>query len=151
MAACTPILQFVQKKGVIKMLGRRVLLICSGRALTDWALELKSAGFSVLPILKITEARTLITGGRFDIVLVMDQYENEGFEAVWKAASANGVPLLVAYSSPEQSIETTNSEFQTCTIHSVSDLTKIISEILDTRSERKPKTDKPDSFKKGAG
>jgi hypothetical protein len=113
------------------MLGKRALLICSGRALTDWALELKSAGFSVLPILKISEAQTLVTGGRFDIVLIMDQYEDEGFEAVRKAASANGVPLLVVYSSQERPFVATNLEILMCSIRSGNDLIKVVSEILD--------------------
>lgn len=146
-----PIFQFVQKKGVIKVPGKRALLICSGRALTDWALELKADGFSVLPVLKIAEARTLVTGGRFDIVLVMDQYEDEGFEAVRKAAAANGVPLLVVYSSPERPIVATNSEIQMCAIHSGGDLTKVVSGILSARTGRRSKGEKPDSFKKTAG
>ena len=151
MAASIPILQFVPKKGVIKMLGRRILLICSGQALTDWAQELKSAGFLVLPILKITEAQTLVAGGRFDIVLVMDQYEDEGFESVQKAASANGVPLLGVYSSPERPIGATNSEFPMCAIRTGSDLTRVVTEILEARAGRTSKEEKPDSFKKSAG
>jgi len=151
MAASIPILQFVETKGVIKMLGRRILLICSGRALTDWAQELKSAGFSVLPILKIAEAQALVAGGRFDIVLVMDQFEDEGFASVQKAAAANGVPLLGVYSSPERPTEATHSEFPMCAIRTGSDLTRVVTEILEARAGRKSKEEKPDSFKKSAG